>query len=223
MSDESENSTLLKIVVIVVNAEKKQIVTDFLQSEQLPIIYQFHAYDTVTSKMLNLFGFDGVEKTVVVSIAPDFCIEQLTGEISIEAFSIPISGIALRAMALLIDDANTSPRQDVGKEVCTMNKEIEYVLLVVAAKHGYSEEIVEVAKQAGATGGIVWDAGKIDLDDPIKVLGVTLQSEQEIIAMLVAKDKKTDIMMSVNKKFGIETEAQGLILSLPVDNVYGVE
>ena len=233
MNDANEIFTTPKVIVAIVDAEKAHEVISLFHRERPPVLFQFHAYGTATSEMLDILGFGGVEKTVIISIAPDYYVKHLMAAIVKEldlhlhgegvAFSIPISGIALRAMALLINDVDTGSGNNSGSEVSKMKNEIEHDLLVVTAKRGYSEAIVETAKHAGATGGTVWVAGKISLEDPIKVLGVTLQSEQEMIAMLVKRNIKREIMMAVNEKFGIESEAEGLVLSLPVDSVHGLE
>ena len=233
MNDANEIFSTPKVVVVIVNAEDAPEVIGMFHREHAPILYQFHAYGTATSEMLDILGLGGVEKAMIISIAPDYYVKQLMHEILKElelhlhgkgvAFSIPVSGIAGRAMAMLINDIDTNTEHSTENEVSRMKNGIEHDLIIVAAKRGYSEAIVEVAKHVGATGGTVWAAGRIDLEDPIKVLGVTLQSEQEILAMLIKRDKKRDIMMAVNEKFGIESEAQGLILSLPVDSVVGLE
>ena len=235
MNDSNEIFLTPKVLMVIVNAEKAHDVISMLNHEHTPILYQFHAYGTATSEMLDILGFGGVDKTVIISVAPDYFIKQLLYEISKGvdfdlrgegiAFTVPVSGITGRAMATLINDVVMSAEKDAKRKrkVFKMKNKNEHDLVVVVAKRGYSEAIVEVAKAAGATGGTVWAAGKIGLEEPIKVLGVTLQSEQEIIAMLIEKKKKHDIMYAIKEKYGINSEAQGLILSLPVDSVYGLE
>ena len=233
MIDTSDLFSTPKFIVVIVDAEKTHELINSFNDEHPPVLFQFHAYGTATSEMMDILGLGGVDKTVIISVAPGHYAKWLIPEIIKElkqhhheegiVFSIPISGIALRAMALLTNDAEPTTDNSTGSEENNMKNEIEHDLLIVAANRGYSEAIVEVAKQAGATGGTVWVAGKISPEDPIKVLGVTLQSEQDMIAMLVKRENKHDIMLAVNNKFGIESEAQGLIMSLPVDSVHGLK
>lgn len=229
MNDSSDIFSTPKIIVVMVDAEKVNKVIGFHQREHTPLLYRFQAHGETAS---GIPGLCGSGKTVLISIAPDFYVNQLMKGMSIElefdqhpgevAFSMPLAGIAGRGMAVLINDIDTSTEHVAEKEVGRMNNKIEHDLLIVAAKRGYCEEIIESAKSAGATGGTVWDAEKIDLKDSVKVVDVTLQSEQEIIAMVVERNKKRDIMMTINSKFGIESAAQGLVLALPVDSVYGL-
>ena len=237
MNDSNEIFSTPKVVVVIVDTEKAQGIIEQLCNGYASVIYKFRVSEPATlaaSAPGPAVAPDSGRacKTVIISVAPDYQVKQLLHKLQRElssdsyrgsiVFSIPISGVAGRARAMLINDIDTSTDYGNGNEVNVVKNENEYDLIVVAAKCGYSEEIVEVAKHAGATGGTAWIAEKIDIEDTVKVVDVTSQNEQEILAMLIKRNKKRDIMMVVNEKFGIESEAQGMVLSLPVDSVQGL-
>jgi len=95
-------------------------------------------------------------------------------------------------------------------------------LIIAVINHGYSEEFMNVAKEAGATGGTVVHARGLTHEGPVKFFGIAVQEEKEIVLVLVSREKKMPIMEAVSRSCGITTKAEGLIFSLPVENVMGL-
>lgn len=223
----------IKLFVLIVDLDKSKRVGKLLGRLHLFTQYQFHAEGTATSETLDLLGLGGTNKSVTVCAVPGFIANRLLSEVSGElslnlpgkgiAFTIPVSGVTEQAMAII----NKSPLEDIEKlfegEVRKMNNEIGHNLIVVTIAQGYSEEVLNAAKSAGAAGGTVWSARRMGHENSMKLLGVTIQGEQEIIAILAPKDKKLDIMKAISERYGITSEARGLVLSLPVDGIAGLE
>lgn len=248
---------LLKIFILIVDADESTGAIGLLRQYHPHILYQYRASGTATSDIMDILGFGGVEKVVTVCIVPDFLVDRLLASLLQNlslylhgtgvAFTIPLSGITGRAMTLLNREGHDSgfhhghhhdhdhhhgPNRGhhhghqfdhhLEKEVPIMKHEIEHHLIVATVNRGFSEAVVEVARHAGAKGGTVWVSRKVGIEEHMKMLGVALQSEQEIVIMLVDKEHKLEIMKAVNDKHGIASEAQGIILSLPVDSVIGL-
>jgi hypothetical protein len=58
---------------------------------------------------------------------------------------------------------------------------------------------------------------------PVKFFGISVQDEKEIITILSSRERKAPIMQAVSQAFGISSEAGGIIFSLPVDGVSGLD
>jgi nitrogen regulatory protein PII len=95
-------------------------------------------------------------------------------------------------------------------------------LIISIVNHGYSDEFMTTAREAGATGGTVLNARGLAHQGPVKFFGVFVQDEREIIIILTNREKKTPIMQAVSQAYGITTKAGGLIFSVPVDHVMGL-
>jgi nitrogen regulatory protein PII len=78
------------------------------------------------------------------------------------------------------------------------------------------------AREAGATGGTVINARGMAHQGPVKFFGVSVQDEKEIIIILTKREKKTSIMQAVSQAYGIASKAEGIVFSLPVDQVMGL-
>jgi len=81
---------------------------------------------------------------------------------------------------------------------------------------------MQEARQAGATGGTIIRARLASDETAEQFHGFNLQSEKEIVAILAADTIKDSIMNAVNAEFGLKSEAQGMVLSLPVDKAFKI-
>lgn len=99
-----------------------------------------------------------------------------------------------------------------------------YELIVAIVNHGFEEEVMSAARAAGAKGGTVFNArGTATADDEVKFLGISLHPHKEIVFILTQHDKKNDIMHAIKEKAGLATPGSGILFTLPVESVLGVE
>jgi nitrogen regulatory protein PII len=103
-----------------------------------------------------------------------------------------------------------------------MDSEIKNDLIISIINQGYSDEFMATAKEAGATGGTVLSARGLAHEGAIKFFGVSVQDEKEIIIILTSREKKVPIMQAISRAHGMDSKAEGIVFSLPVDNVMGL-
>ena len=101
-----------------------------------------------------------------------------------------------------------------------MNNNFEVILCIV--NQGFSEAAMDAARKAGARGGTVMNARGTASKEAEKFYNITIQPEKEIIMILVAVDIKDKILKALYDAVGMDTAAQGIAFSLPVDNVVGI-
>ncbi|MBO4323520.1 MAG: P-II family nitrogen regulator, partial [Clostridia bacterium] len=88
---------------------------------------------------------------------------------------------------------------------------------------GFEEEVMSAARSAGARGGTIFNArGTAESQDLVKFMGITLHPNKEIVFILSSPETRDEIMNAVKKNTGLATEGAGIIFSLPVDSVLGV-
>jgi len=103
-----------------------------------------------------------------------------------------------------------------------MERKNAHCLIVASVNQGYSDLVVKTANSAGARGGTVLLGRKVDYEDSSEVLNLPIQSEREIILLLVETEVSAGIMTAIDESFGVSSEAQGMVFSLPVENVVGL-
>ncbi len=93
-------------------------------------------------------------------------------------------------------------------------KELKALYIIVNA--GFSSEIVDIARAHGAGGATILNA-RGSAAKPQTILGITIDTEKEIVLSIVEKETAAAIMQAVKEKAGIGTPAHGLCFSMPVE------
>ena len=129
--------------------------------------------------------------------------------------AVPVkSAGGAQALAYLAGENTTN------QEKPAMN--FDYELIYVILNEGYSDDVMNAARSAGATGGTVVSAKGTGIRQAEKFQGLTLASEKEIILIVARSSAKAAIMRAVIEKAGLQTKAGAVCLSLPVSQVEGL-
>ena len=108
-----------------------------------------------------------------------------------------------------------------GKEENVM-AESNYVLITAIVNRGFSGEVMNAARAAGARGGTVMHSRCIANENVIGPLGFDVQDETEIVMILAPSQDKMEIMKAITENCGVHSEANGIVLSLPIESVIGI-
>ncbi len=93
-------------------------------------------------------------------------------------------------------------------------KELKALYIIVNA--GFSGEVVDIARELGAGGATILNA-RGSAAKPQTILGITIDTEKEIVLSVVEKEIADKIMAAVKENAGVGTNAHGLCFYLPVD------
>ena len=100
--------------------------------------------------------------------------------------------------------------------------EFKHEVIFCVVNAGFSEAVMDAAKEFGARGGTVIRARGTANSESEKLFGITIQPEKEIVMILVTSDIKDDILHALYREVGLKTPGQGIAFSMPVDNVVGI-
>jgi len=101
-----------------------------------------------------------------------------------------------------------------------MNNEYELILCIV--NQGFSEEVMDAAKDCGARGGTVINARGTAKSEAEALFHINISPEKEIVMILSKVDIKDDILKAIYTKVGLNSPGQGIAFSVPVDDVVGL-
>ena len=93
---------------------------------------------------------------------------------------------------LLNEHTAESDGEEVEKEVKKMSEPITHAMILVTINQGYSDAVMNTARAAGATGGTILKGLRCSPGKSAVIFGITIQEEQEIVAIVVPKDKNRD-------------------------------
>lgn len=101
-------------------------------------------------------------------------------------------------------------------------KKFEHELILCVVNAGFSDAVMDAAKEVGATGGTVINAHGTANKEAEKYFRITIQPEKEIVMILVPSSIKEDVLHALYKNVGLNTPGQGIAFAMPVDNVVGI-
>lgn len=221
----------LLFMITIVRRGLGQKFIEMYQQNELPVILNCMGDGTASSEILDCFGIEKTEKDVIFSIISSKneskIMSKLIYKMQIDvpgtgiAFTVPIRSVGGSAVLKALMGENITPEEN-KEEKQTMPTETEFELIMAIAQRGYSDEIMDAARSAGATGGTVIHAKGTGSKSTEKFFGISIAEEKEMILIVSKSDKKNEIMKSVLNKAGPSTEAKTVLFSLPVSSIAGL-
>lgn len=95
--------------------------------------------------------------------------------------------------------------------------DMKFELVVCIVNAGFSQNVVEAARKAGARGGTILRARGSANPEAEEFFGVTIQPDKELVLILVPSDIKDAVLQTVYAESGLSQEGQGIAFSLPVE------
>lgn len=220
----------IKLLITIVDRGKGAHAVDLYRSEHLHFDYLCMGLGTANSKILDYFGLSETEKDMVLTMVPAYKIPDLIDKANRRfkltepgngiLFTVPLSGVSSQVPQVL---CKPEYLLDTEREVKKMESHIQYDLILTILNRGNIDRAMDAAREAGAKGGTVIQARRVGMDDGENLLGFTMQPEKEILVMLTPRSSKTDIMRAINKAVGLQTECRGILFSLPVEEMIGLQ
>ena len=100
--------------------------------------------------------------------------------------------------------------------------DIKYEMVLCIVNTGFSDTVMDAAKEVGARGGTVIHARGTANKEAEQFFHITIQPDKEIVMILVPQDIKDKVLHALYQHAGLKTEGQGRAFSVPVDDVVGL-
>lgn len=98
----------------------------------------------------------------------------------------------------------------------------EYELILTVVNRGFSDDVMEAARSAGASGGTILHARGSGVHEMQEFFGISIQPEKEIVMILVPHALSHAVLQSIRDNAGLSKPGRGLVFALPVDDVVGI-
>ena len=230
--NQNEKRAPFRVLFLITTPKLSQKAANMFHKGAVPVQYRWNAVGTAPSEMIDILGLGSPDKQVLISILPkpfaDEMLRKLKKELKLGtvnsgiAFTMPLSGannLILRMLEQLKGKGNDVPER---KDETTM-ADTKYSLIAVVTNQGYSEEVMDAARKAGAGGGTVVPSRRIGNKEVMGFWGMSIQEEREMLFIVTKNERKLNIMRAIGEKCGMHSEAKGTVLSLPIDAVIGLE
>ena len=219
-----------QMLMLIATPKLAEKASELFAEHKLPIQFRLGADGTASSDIMDTLGFGSVEKRVLIGMVPQSFGDEMLGLLHSRlrldavnsgiAFTLPLTG-ATRLLARMMDSIGNNDSSENGKDGDTM-AEKKYSLIAAIVDRGFNAEVMDAAKSAGAGGGTILHSRSIETDEAAGLWGLSVQDEKEIVLILADHKHKVQIMSAISEKCGMQTEAKGLVLSLPIDSVMGL-
>lgn len=229
MEQMSINQCRLCALITIVDYSLRNELSDLFMHHGLPVSLLTHGYGAADSEIYDILGFGEHKKAVVISILSEslsyHVYEVLHREMDFNkpgtgiAFTIPITGISHVLSRLCHSDDLNGKNESEGMPI--MNNE-SYDLILTIVNSGYFNEVMDIARAAGATGGTLVHAKGLGTEEAAKFLGIMIQPEKDLVLILARHDIKHRIMESITKEAGLSSAGKGICFSLPVNAALGL-
>ena len=195
----------------------------FLKQGALSKALEHMGVGTASKETLEYLGIGDTEKCVIFSFMTMEKSKIILAELDKHlgktgigiSCSIPLCSIdSKKSLNFLIGEV--SDKNGDGYIVNTENE-----LIVVIANRGYTENVMQVARDAGAPGGTVVHARGTGIESSEKFFGTMIGAEKELIFIVSKATKRNEIMNAIKEKAGINTESGAIAFSLPVNETAG--
>ena len=222
------NDSRIVMLLSIIQRGKGSAYIKMLQDMQVYVHYQGIGSGTASSEMMDILGLGSSDKDIMLSFTTYKTMENIASELNkLVGANMGFNGLTMvistSAFSKITAEIIKKVSDKEGKgESGNMHSEYKYSLILVSVNRGYTDEVMQVAKKAGATGGTVIKARLAEAQLLEAYANTTLNEEKEIVSILAPNSIRNQILEDVNREFGLKSEAQGVVLSVPVDKVFKI-
>jgi nitrogen regulatory protein PII len=98
----------------------------------------------------------------------------------------------------------------------------QYEMIYSIVNQGYSDIVMQAAKENGARGGTTYLANGTGAKEYQKFYGIEISPEKEVVIIIVERQIKDKIMKAIYEVAGLDTKGAGICFSMSLDDVYGI-
>ena len=224
----AEQNRIMMVFSIITRGKGKKYV-ESLTKNGMGFHMIANGIGTAPSEMMDIFGLGTNDKDIVITLAPEnilnsYLVDMNRGIDGSYEYGGLMMCVRLSAISRLGSELvnRTSKENDTkGGKKKVKNTE-KHQLILVSVNQGYTDAVMQTARQAGAMGGTVMRA-RLSESSMMEQFGESaVQSEREIITIFAPLGTASKIMEDINRAHGVLSEANGIVMALPVDKAYKI-
>ncbi|MFV0412273.1 MAG: hypothetical protein ACK5L3_03250 [Oscillospiraceae bacterium] len=220
---ETQKNMELSLFCLVCDREKHAKMLGELKGRKSFFCLTALGKGTATSPMLNYLGLGQPEKTLVIAVMPtevaQVVIQRLDDVMELHKPGRGVAFLAPIHEGCYHRIVNFSRGKNEGD---TMENKYGHDVIMVVLERGFTEEVMQEARKAGATGGTVLHARSCGGANIEKFFGITIQPEKAVLMIVSQVEDTCAIMQAIADKHGPGTSTNAVSFSMPVSNVRGI-
>lgn len=219
----AEKKRGIHLLLSIVERGQAQGLISLYRKYQVNCHYQSFGRGTAPSELLDILGVGGTERDVILSLASCgsmwYLLEQLKQDVPVQvkgiAFSASLSAVTGSLGAALLQ---ADSREGKGEEDRVEGRDNGSLILVMV-NQGYTDEVMNTARAAGARGGTIIRSRFAGAGEEESLYRFGLQEEKEIISIVAMGDSRNLIMEAIHKTHGPDTEAGAVVCAVALEQI----
>ncbi|MGN1344153.1 MAG: hypothetical protein ACI4U3_06195 [Traorella sp.] len=217
---------IMMILSIVESPRGKKLIEKLI-SKNIILHFQTLGYGTAPTEMMDIFGIGSERKDVLLSFANEDIIQDLMINFqenfsSYSKYKGYMMIIRLSSMNRLTATILNQHEKITNEGEEKMKNQHHQTLIMISINEGISDEVMEVARKYGASGGTIIKGRLSNIDKLSELTSIQFQEERELIFILAPTKTSHEIMENVNQHFGLNSKAQQILWSIPVEKTYKI-
>lgn len=227
----NERHSSYRLLMLITTPKLAAKAMKLFQKGGLPMQYRIEVTGTASSEIMDMLGLGSIDKVLLLSMMPKLFADKLLGKLKSElklgavnsgiAVTVPMTGANNLLFHILEHITEGAVPSEEKKERISMDH-IKHAMIAAIVNRGFSSEVMEAARAAGAGGGTIVNCRRKSDEEVTNFWGLSVQDEKEIVLIISDAESKIKIMREIGEQCGIHSEAQGIVLSLPLDSVIGL-
>ena len=201
-----EKQIHFRALILITSPKLADKAIKLFHTGSIPVQYQLSGVGTASSEMMDILGLGSPDKTLLITLLPKAFADRLLKKVKKElklgttnsgiAFTMPISGVNNLLFRMLEKFSQDGEASELKKKEEVVMGEIKHVLIAAVVNQGYSEAVMDAARQAGAGGGTVVHSRRLGDTEAMSFWGLSIQEEKEIVFIVAGKEQKLKIMQA---------------------------
>ncbi len=212
----------------IVERDKGEKLIKELESLGVRINFQSVGFGTAPTEMMDIFGLGTNDKDIIISLGTESVVRDIMTN-----FGVTFSSHSKYGGLMIVLDVCASSRilteilafnsvKNTEKGHSAMKNEHHTNLIIISVNEGYSDDVMQIARKAGATGGTVIKGRLADIEQFAGLGNVEITGEREMLCILAPQGTSKQIMEDVNREFGLTSPANGVLFAIPTEKAYKI-
>ncbi len=217
----------MALLSIVERDKGKKLIKE-LENMNIKVNFQCVGLGTAPTEMMDIFGLGTKDKDIIISLGKETAVKDMMASFGTAFESHSKYGglmIILKISAanrILTEILSFNNDKNIERGNGSMKNEHHNNLIIISVNEGYSDDVMQVARKAGATGGTVIKGRLANIEQFADIGKTDVDGEREILCILAPLKTSAQIMEDVNKEFGTTSAANGIIIAIPTEKAYKI-
>ena len=216
------------ILLSIVERDKGKKLIKELEAINIRVNFQSVGFGTAPTEMMDIFGLGTNDKDIIISLGAEDVVKNMLANFgTILASHSKYGGLMIiievaAASRVLTEILDFNNDKNAEKGDGAMKNEHHNNLIIISVNEGYSDDVMQAARKAGATGGTVIKGRLAEVEQLAEMRKGEIDGEREILCILAPLKTSKQIMEDVNKEFGLTSKANGVVFAVPTEKAYKI-